>query len=274
MKRTTYILFGMLVAGLVAVCGTIFYIASLGSSWEDSFVELKGDLVTRTLPACRFVQLSALPATPDGRPDDSSPFTVSFRGVPFTMQPTADSVPALTLASVLSDHLTTQVAGDTLCLTFLFSREDLADGLRHDGGWAKLRSLPMTLSLPAGVERVASSIESLDVVCQGFRRDSLALDMNNRLTVKDCTFAALSAQAVTLRFDSGRIGNLHLDLDRISDWSVQADSFSIDTEHLSSSRSSVNNLQPGECRRVLWTPRTNDASLQLTLHEAAEVLIE
>ena len=40
MKRTTYILIGMLIAGLVAIIGVIFYIPTLGSTWEDNSVEI------------------------------------------------------------------------------------------------------------------------------------------------------------------------------------------------------------------------------------------
>ena len=42
MKRTTYIILGMLLAGLVAVCGCIFYASALIISEDDSVMELVG----------------------------------------------------------------------------------------------------------------------------------------------------------------------------------------------------------------------------------------
>ena len=42
MKRTTYIIFGMLLAGLVVVCGGIFYTFTQMGDWNDSVMEIGG----------------------------------------------------------------------------------------------------------------------------------------------------------------------------------------------------------------------------------------
>ena len=42
MKRTTYIIFGMLLAGLVVVCGSIFYASMQVTDWNNIFMDVKG----------------------------------------------------------------------------------------------------------------------------------------------------------------------------------------------------------------------------------------
>jgi uncharacterized protein YxeA len=43
MKRTTYIIFGMLLTGLVVVCAGIFYASTQVTGWDNIFLDIKGD---------------------------------------------------------------------------------------------------------------------------------------------------------------------------------------------------------------------------------------
>lgn len=58
MKRTTYVIIGMLVAGLAVICGAIFYASChmVGRESADA-VEIGGERKTVELPECRVVKL-------------------------------------------------------------------------------------------------------------------------------------------------------------------------------------------------------------------------
>lgn len=43
MKRTTYIIFGMLLAGLLVICGGIFYSSTLFFDGNDNFMDINGE---------------------------------------------------------------------------------------------------------------------------------------------------------------------------------------------------------------------------------------
>lgn len=47
MKRTTYIIFGMLLTGLVVVCAGIFYASMQVTGWDNIFLDIKGEKKTR-----------------------------------------------------------------------------------------------------------------------------------------------------------------------------------------------------------------------------------
>lgn len=52
MKRTTYIIFGMLLTGLVVVCAGIFYASTQVTGWDNIFLDIKGEKKTVQLPQC------------------------------------------------------------------------------------------------------------------------------------------------------------------------------------------------------------------------------
>ena len=43
MKRTTYIMIGMLVTGVAMVCGLMFYVVDRNVTQKDNFMEIGGD---------------------------------------------------------------------------------------------------------------------------------------------------------------------------------------------------------------------------------------
>ena len=60
MKRTTYIIFGMLLAGLVVVCAGIFYTSMQVTGWDNIFLDIKGEKKTVQLPECKVIQMVAI----------------------------------------------------------------------------------------------------------------------------------------------------------------------------------------------------------------------
>ena len=75
-----------------------------------------------------------------------------------------------------------------------------------------------------------------------------------------------------VEFQSGNINNLHLNLNRMNNWSVNVEECHIDTEYLTGQNASVQ-LQKGECRRMFWIPEKDDSKLKVTLTEKACVTV-
>lgn len=264
MKRTTYIMIGMLMAGVAAICGVVFYM-SLGPTWEDSFMEIGGSRKTVQLPSCRVVKLEAPVTWKQKRAGIvEAERAYSFRQVPLTVTSGDSLKGSLSYAGDMDSFMSITAEGDTLSILFKFPEDRLEERFR-DVKWLKLHSEEMVLALPAGVQTVLVGTESMETTFKNLRCDTLLFCVEDLARVEECHITSLSAQARTLRFHSGEVRDLHLNLDEISDWRVNVDSFRIDTEHLSGCYRHSNSLQKGECRQVLWTPLTEDALLQVTM---------
>lgn len=266
MKRTTYILIGMLIAGLVAIIGVIFYIPTLGSTWEDNSVEINGEQKTVQLPECRVVQFVIHTDEKDrGK-------TVAFENTSLLMQSTDAATGSFAYADGLDSYLSMKTSGDTLNIVFDLSANKLDDKFK-DMRWINVRTAGMCLNIPESVQHVSVAAYVLKTTFKGFDRDTFSFNVQGAVSVEDCRINSLSACAESLNFNSGEVHDLYLNLDDIRRWDVETDSFHIDTEHLTGSREHRNTLQKGECRQVLWTPQSEKASLTLNLPEAAKIEI-
>ena len=67
MKRTTYIMIGMLVTGVAMVCGLMFYVVDRNVTQKDNFMEIGGERKTVQLPSCRVLKLTQPPVVPGNR---------------------------------------------------------------------------------------------------------------------------------------------------------------------------------------------------------------
>lgn len=272
MKRTTYIIFGIMLAGLLAMGGVIFYISLYTTEWEETFMEIKGERQTVALPPCRVVKLTQprIVRKQKNKEIVEAERVVSFRKAPLTVVPVDSLQGSLSLAGDMVPFVSVTAAGDTAFITFDIPTEKAEKRFLHSR-WLKIKSEMMQLNVPENVEAVLVAVEDMQTDFRGFCCDTLSFKVLDRAGVEDCRIASLSAQAWTLHLNSGEVRNLHLDLDGISDWSVNVDSFRIDTEYLTGSRRFRNVLQRGECRRLFWTPKCKDASLEVELNQAVRI---
>lgn len=272
MKRTTYIIFGVMLAGLLAMSGIIFYMSLYTIEWEETFMEIKGDRQTVALPPCRVVKLTQ-PQTvwkQKSKGIVEAERVVSFIKAPLAVVPVDSLQGSLSLAGDMVPFVSVTAAGDTVCIEFDISAGKIEKRFR-DVHWLKVKSEKMQLNIPEGVQAVLVDVEGMQTDFRGFCCDTLAFKVRDFARVEDCRIVSLAAQARTLRLNSGEVRNLHLNLDGTADCRVKVDSFRIDTEHLTGSRRYHNVLQRGECRRVLWTPKNKDASLNVELNQAVRI---
>ena len=268
----------MLLGSVLLIVGSVMFLATQGTEWKDSFfeVDMNGEMKSVELPACSAVCLSWVKPVYDGtNPPELSKHKFSFRGVDFEVTEAAPGAasPSLTLASGLEKFMTTSVDGDTLFIRFLIP-DDMVPEEFEDDYWIKVRSERMTLAIPKRVGYVENKLEGLDTDFNALDRGTFSFYTYRDANVNDCKFASLYATSDLgrLNLNSGEVENLYLDLDDCRNWGVD-ETFHIDTEHLTGSNRSTNHLQRGECRRVIWTPKTEDAVLELELHQAGTFVV-
>lgn len=267
MKRTTYIIIGMLFAGAILVIGTLTSIFSTGITWEESFLDIKGERTSKQMPECRVVHLMSKVEA-----KDLEERYVSFDQTTLKIGPTDSLTGSLTYTSELNNYMEWKTAGDTLQIYFSFPTDKLAPQYQKMK-WLRVRSEAIQMNIPQGVEEIISENYYMYTQFADLSRDSLAFKTQGTTIINDCQIKSLSAKAPTLHFQSGQVDNLYLNLDFITEWTVDTDSFHIDTEHLSGSYEPNCYLQKNECRQVLWTPLSEKAQLHIKLKEKARINI-
>lgn len=267
MKRTTYIIIGMLFAGAILVIGTLTSIFSTGITWEESFLDIKGERTSKQMPECRVVHLMSKVEA-----KDLEERYVSFDQTTLKIGPTDSLTGSLTYTSELNNYMEWKTAGDTLQIYFSFPTDKLAPQYQKLK-WLRVRCEAIQMNIPQGVEEIISENYYMHTQFAGLSRDSLAFKTQGTTIINDCQIKSLSAKAPTLHFQSGQVDSLYLNLDFITEWTVDSDSFHIDTEHLSGSYEPNCYLQKNECRQVLWTPLSGKAQLHIKLKEKARINI-
>lgn len=265
MKRTTYIIIGMLFAGAILVIGTLTSIFSTGITWEESFLDIKGERTSKQMPECRVVHLMSKVEA-----KDLEKRYVSFDQTTLKIGPTDSLTGSLTYTSELNNYMEWKTAGDTLQIYFSFPTDKLAPQYQKMK-WLRVRCEAIQMNIPQGVEEIISENYNMHTQFADLSRDSLAFKTQGTTIINDCQIKSLSAKAPTLHFQSGQVDSLYLNLDFITEWTVDSDSFHIDTEHLSGSYEPNCYLQKNECRQVLWTPLSGKAQLHIKLKEKARI---
>ncbi len=271
MKRTTYIMIGMLLAGLVIISVSMFYTATHGTRWEDKFMEIKGTQKTVQLPSCKVVKL-VQPMEWKQKKEGivETERYVAFSDVPLKITPADTLQGSFSFAGDMESFMTMTSVGDTLLISFQFPNDKLEKRF-HNDRLLRLRSTEMALNLPASVQTVRVDLIDMETTFYDFRCDTLSFQVRGLAKVENCHIASLAAQAHILHLNSGEVDNLYLNLDQTSNWNVEPDSFHLNTEHLSGSSKHHCTLVKGECQRVLWTPQTEGATLNVELMQAATI---
>lgn len=273
MKRTTYILFGMLLAGLLVVCAGIFYVSTQVWVRDDNFLDIAGERKTVQLPECKVMQLVAVRNTfPTDKDEKKRNRVVIFGELPLLVTPAENGQGTLAYASGMDHFMTLNKVGDTLRIVFDFSNDKLAK--EWQDSWLNVRSEKMVIALPEQVQFLQAGLEGQKMTVEGMRRDSLSLAAKGYATINDCNFEALTVRNGSWLFNTGKADNLHLHLNKIRSWNVNATSFHVDTEYLYAHKSQRCVLEKGECRRVVWMPQSADALLNMKLKEAAVITVK
>lgn len=277
MKRTTYIILGVLLALLAGMSATIIYWGTHSGSVSDMTVRLEGEEQVRPLPACKVIrfQMDKTLYKYDGRDDFTYYFTLNTAHLIVTPADTATG--SFSYAADMEEFMSFETNGDTLDVVFSFPPEELRKRM-PEGKIAPsfiIKTAPLSLRLPEGVECLKGDLFDA-VELQDLQRDSLAVDFSDSpatVFVQNSRFRALSALSRQLHLNSGSVDRLYLNLDELYSFKVETDSFRIDTEYLSGSEAVDFHANPKECRHILWNPLSKDASLHLNMENRSEILL-
>lgn len=277
MKRTTYVILGVLLALLAGMSVTIIYWGTHSGSASDMAVRLEGEERVRPLPACKVIRfrMDRMLHKQDG--NDELNYYLSVNNIRLKVT-SADTVAgSLFYVADIEEFMHFQSQGDTLDIVFSFPPEKLKKKMPQGEipSYFNLQAEPLELRLPESVEYLKGEVFDA-VELQDLQRDSLAIDFSDgpaTVFVQNSHFRALSALSRQLCLNSGSVDRLYLNLDGLYNFKVETDSFRIDTEYLSGSRNVDFQADPQECRRILWTPLSKNAKLNLKIKNPSEILL-
>lgn len=280
MKRTTYVILGVLLALLAGMSATIIYWGTHSGSVSDMTIRLEGEERMRPLPVCKVIrfQMDKTLYKYDGKNDFHYYFTLNNAHLIVTPADTATG--SFSYAADMEEFMSFKAHGDILDVVFSFPPEELQKRMPEGKIVPSfiLRTSPFSLRLPESVECLNGEM-LYAVELQDLQRDSLAIDFSDSpatVFVQNSRFRALSVLARQLRLSSGSVESLHLNLDKLyrsNGFEVETDSFHIDTEYLSGSRNADFQADPQECRRILWNPLSEKAKLNLKMKNPSEILL-
>lgn len=281
MKRTTYILIAMLAGTLLLPVAIVFYISTLFVPQESLLFQVDGEMKSIPLPCCAYLRVTTSAPEDEGGQEvlphsRYAPQLFKFQNQTLTVcEAAAGQVqPTLTLAAGMERFVTLSQQGDTAVVSFNFPDGQIPEKLRGKRP-LQVQSAAMTLAVPREVKGLDLFIASQETSLNGLERDSFSLRSYCTVHVKACRFHSFTPKAwqCGVYLESGAVTNLYVDLDDCYDWRVESD-FTIDTEYLTGTRRHYCTLSPGECRRVVWTPKSPDGKLEVKLNQPAELLLK
>lgn len=277
MKRTTYVILGVLLALLAGMSATIIYWGTHSGSASDMTVRLEGEERMRPLPACKVIRFRMDRMLHKQGGNDELNYYLAVNNIRLKVT-SADTVAgSFFYVADIEEFMDFQSQGDTLDIVFSFPPEKLKKKMPQGKipSYFNLQAEPLELRLPESVEYLKGEV--FDVVeLQDLQRDSLFIDFFDgpaMVSVQNSHFRALSALSRQLCLNSGSVDHLYLNLDELYSFEVKTDSFRIDTEYLSGSKNVDFQADPQECRRILWNPLSEKAKLNLKMKNPSEILL-
>lgn len=277
MKRTTYIILGVLLALLAGMSTTIIYWGTHSGSASDMTVRLEGEERMRPLPACKVIRFRMDRMLHKQGGNDELNYYLAVNNIRLKVTSADTAAGSFFYVADIEEFMNFQSQGDTLDIVFSFPPEKLKKKMPQGEipSYFNLQAEPLELRLPESVEYLKGEVFDA-VELQDLQRDSLAIDFSDgpaMVSVQNSHFRALSALSRQLCLNSGSVDHLYLNLDELYSFEVKTDSFRIDTEYLSGSKNVDFQADPQECRRILWTPLSKNAKLNLKIKNPSEILL-
>lgn len=277
MKRTTYVILGVLLALLAGMSATIIYWGTHSGSASDITVRLEGEERMRPLPACKVIRFRMDRMLHKQGGNDELNYYLAVNNIRLKVTSADTAAGSFFYVADIEEFMDFQSQGDTLDIVFSFPPEKLKKKMPQGKipSYFNLQAEPLELRLPESVEYLKGEVFDA-VELQDLQRDSLFIDFFDgpaTVSVQNSHFRALSALSRQLCLNSGSVDRLYLNLDGLYNFKVETDSFRIDTEYLSGSRNVDFQADPQECRRILWNPLSKNAKLNLKMKNPSEILL-
>lgn len=267
MKKTTYIMIGMLAAGFIAISSYIAYLHAHSVDYKANSITIAGAYFNEKLPDCKVIKLmqSSTLDTANDNPSNSSGF--SFFSSQLTVTDSQSTEGILTLAEGWKQYLVKQVLDDTLILHFNIPEDSLKRHLYLPYSPLLVQTSPISLSLSPSIEAIYFNLNGLSTRIKNIQRDSMTLYAKNTIHINNSYFSKLNAQIYDIQMDSTEIQDLYIDLDVVS--FIKTNNCHINTAHLTGRRQFYHPIQFDQYNRIEWIPITPQAALPIRLQEPA-----
>lgn len=265
MKRTTYILIGLLIAGLVVIVATIVAVSLSGKDNRIDSLMLDGEQVEMKLDGVHVVKMFVTQG------EVMKPRHITMSGNLTVTNPLKAGKELFSYPK--NQHLKVNQKNDTLFVELDFNEYSIPDRFKYKD-WIPVIGLDLHLAVDTTFTSIVSKVEEVKLNLKGMRADSLCVRADRQSVLLDsCQFRSFDVKGNRLNFKAknSKMDNFYLNLDNVRKWTF--DNTEVGTQYLSGHGRQSNDLQKGECRRVVWTPLDKDARLQLNIREKAEINI-
>lgn len=265
MKRTTYILIGLLIAGLVVIMATIIAVSFSGEDNRADTLMLDGEQVEMKMDGVHAVKIFVTQG------EVVKPRHIMMSGKLTVTNPLEAGKELFSYPK--NQHLKVNQKNDTLFVELDFNEYSIPDTFKHKD-WIPVIGLDLHLAVDTTFTSIVSEVEGVNLNLKSMRADSLSVRIDRQSVLLDsCQFRSFDVEGNRLNFKAmnSKIENFYLNLDDVRKWTF--DNTEVGTQYLSGHGRQSNDLQKGECRRVVWTPLDKDARLQLNIREKAEINI-
>lgn len=265
MKRTTYIFIGLLISGLIVIVATIIFISTSGKPYRENGVFLGDEQVTMDLNGVHVVKVFA---SQDGVPEARRVFV---SGEMTVGSPSASSGREQ-ISYPKGKYLNVVQKNDTLFMKLDMDADNIPEKLQHKD-YIFAIGFDVNLAVDS-LTGIITDVEGLKLSLKGVGTDSLSIrGKRYNILLDSCRLRSFDILGSGLEFHAknSEIENFYLNLDDVWRWTFE--NTNVGTEYLCGSGRHSNDLQKGECRRVVWTPLEKDASLEVNIKEKAEITI-
>lgn len=270
MKRTTYIIIGLILASFVGF--VVFLFICTWKVERPPSMRCTGDPLTMDASGIKTLRIVG------DKERDEIDFCFSARLAVTSAQPGEKA----TLTYPQADYLQVSRVADTLLVSFHADVLPLDDKVRKYG-YLLVEDIQIQLQADAELNTVASQDVVLDATMERLTLDSLAVNTSallryggTNLKVDSCSLRSLfvvggMSNHTSFSGSNSRIENLHLGLNAIGSWILT--DCDVDTEYLSGYGNNRCSLEKGECKQMIWQPGNENSELQVTLKEPSKVLV-
>lgn len=266
MKRTTSIIIGTLSFFMVVMLAGIYY-SWLQGDWKNAELNFSNELAEVNVSGIRVLRILRTDENQNGFLDG----VVCVDSLPTGAQN------LLYYSKDLSKYMKKTVAGDTLTIDLNFSRDVLPKELSHKKIFFP-RNVYFRVAAASSLRIISSTVGGLGLRVSGLKRDTMSFSFQDHMFVDSCSFHSVAFSGskysrANLKIGRSNISNLYLDIDALN-WEV--DSCNIGTEYISGSENNGNAhfWSQGECRKMVWSPKSEGAELSVNLKGKGALLFE
>lgn len=264
MKRTTYILIGLLIAGLGTILTTVIVMSMMGEVRSGSDIRFEGERQEMSLNGVRAVKIFI------SQVEVRAKKRILINGEMLITSASESSKESISYPK--NEHLKIEQKEDTLFIELDFNAYSIPEKLRHeDFIFADGLNIHLTAD---SITSLVSNARGLMLNFKELKSDSLSMNVGHQAVVlNSCRFGSfgIAGHQFSFRANDSEIDNFYLNLDGVRNWKFN--NTKIDTQYLSGSGHHTDDLQKGECRRILWTPLKENAQLKMNIREKAEIII-